>query len=162
MMYMSKTHIDDLLTDSVLCNNIAKIDEPLRGIINGMLNMLRVPAAELDKDPISLNILRVMITSIKVIEGVISVDDALYHRTITVAYESPDKTYAENKLILDIVTNTYAEPKLSREDLLAMCGETLARFLNYFSYICELEKTRGIEIKLNSTKTIELMKATHG
>lgn len=98
MMCMSKTPIDDLLTDSVLCSNIAKIDEPMRGIINGMLNMLRVPAAELDNDLTALNILRVMITSIKVIEGAISVDDALYHRTITVAYESPNKTYAENKL----------------------------------------------------------------
>lgn len=171
MMYMSRTPIDDLLTDPVFCSNIAKIDEPVRGIINVMLTMLRVPAAELDNDLTALNILRALIASIEVTEGVIAKDDSSYHRIISVTYEklyrSVDtdekhrgisRTYRyEERYILDIVTEKNTDPKLSPTDYLALSGEALARFLNYFSYVCELDKTEDRVNKLNSTKTIELM-----
>ena len=171
MMYMSKTPIDDLLTDPVLCSNIAKIEEPLRGIINVMLTMLRVPAAELDNDLTALNILRAMIASIEVTEGVVGKDDLSYHRIISVTYENlyknadtdekhrgTSRIYRyEERYILDIVTEKYKDPKLSPTEYLALSGEALARFLNYFSYVCGLVKTECRVNKLNSTKTIELM-----
>ena len=169
-MYMTKTPIDDLLTDPVLCSNIAKIDEPMRGIINVMLTMLRVPAAELDNDLTALNILRALIASIEVTEGVIANDDSSYHRIVSVTYEKLYKnadtdekhrgisrTYCyEESYLLDIVTEKCTDPNLSPIDLLALSGEALSRFLNYFSHVCELVKTEGRAIKLNSTKTIEL------
>ena len=61
------------------------------------------------------------------------------------------------RYLLDIVTEKCTNPNLSPTDYLSLSGEALARFLNYFTHVCELVKTEGRVNKLNSTKTIESM-----